>query len=97
MKNLRREDVFARYGGEEFSIVLPEIDREGAVLVCEKLRTIVAEHEFKFNDDIIPVTISLGIETCTGDSNAADVTEFIAAADAKLYEAKDEGRNRVSA
>ncbi len=93
--NLRREDIFARYGGEEFSIVLPEIDGPGAAGVAEKLRGLISAHVFSFANEIIPVTMSFGVRATTGDEDRADVAGFIAAADAKLYEAKERGRNRV--
>jgi two-component system, cell cycle response regulator len=94
-RSLRREDVFSRYGGEEFAIILPEIDREGAVHVAEKLRVAVDTHEFSFANEKIPVTISLGVRNTVGDDDKLNVTKFIADADARLYEAKQGGRNKV--
>lgn len=93
--NLRRDDVFARYGGEEFSIILPEVDAEGAYQVCEKLRMLIAEHEFSFAGKRIPVTVSLGIRTVREEGDTADVEQFIVDADAKLYAAKQGGRNQT--
>jgi two-component system, cell cycle response regulator len=93
--NIRREDVFARYGGEEFSLILPEIELEGAAQVCEKLRAKIEEKQFIFAQKRIPVTVSLGIRTTRKDEKDTTGTEFIAQADAKLYEAKEGGRNRV--
>jgi len=94
--NLRREDILARYGGEEFAIVLPEVDGPGARHVCEKLRRLVETHPFEFNDKRMMVTVSLGIRNLAeGDDTAPDLTRLIADADAKLYEAKQGGRNRV--
>ena len=94
-KNIRHEDVFARYGGEEFALVLPEIDEEGAVQVSEKLRSIVEEHHFSYSGDRIPVTISLGVRTTRSDDQADDCEGFLADADKALYDAKQQGRNRV--
>ncbi|MEE8410556.1 MAG: GGDEF domain-containing protein [Myxococcota bacterium] len=93
-QNLRREDVFARYGGEEFAIILPEIEGDGAYQVCEKMRSMVEVHEFSFAGEIIPVRISLGIRTVQ-DDDKPDVNAFIADADAKLYKAKQGGRNKT--
>ncbi len=93
--NLRREDVFSRYGGEEFTIILPEINARGAQRVCEKQRKLVANHYFGFDDKQIPITISLGISTLTKGAEEIDAMGFVAAADEKLYEAKQGGRNRV--
>ena len=94
--NLRREDVYSRYGGEEFAIVLPEIDAEGAFQVSEKLREFIAAHEFSFAGESIKVTVSLGIRS-TQDSDKPDVNAFIGDADARLYEAKQGGRNKSCA
>ena len=93
--NLRREDVFARYGGEEFAVILPESDRDHAVRVSEKLRALVEERAFSYDDEPIPVTISLGVASIAPGQEPITPTELVAAADAKLYEAKEGGRNRV--
>ena len=97
MQNIRREDIFARYGGEEFSLILPEVEEQGAMQVCEKLRGLVELYHFDFNGKTIPVTVSLGLRTYAGDPKDMDATTLIAQADAKLYEAKQGGRNRVCA
>jgi two-component system cell cycle response regulator len=94
-QNIRREDIFARYGGEEFSLVLPEIEAEGAVQVCEKLRSKIEEKHFMFAQKRIKVTVSLGIRTTRRNELDITGTEFLAQADAKLYEAKQTGRNKV--
>ncbi len=94
-QNIRREDVFARYGGEEFALVLPEVEGEGAAQVCEKLRSKIEEKHFVFAQKRIKVTVSLGIRTTGRNEQDITGTEFIAQADAKLYEAKQTGRNRV--
>ncbi len=93
--NLRREDIFARYGGEEFSLILPEIDLPGAVQVAEKLRRMIEKHAFSFANEVIPVTMSFGVRGTAGDEEGLTVARLIAEADAKLYEAKQRGRNRV--
>ncbi len=90
---IRREDVFARYGGEEFGIILPEIDLQGARLFAEKVRQMVARQQFAFEKHTIPVTVSLGVAGLAGDHRSA--ADLVSAADARLYEAKTTGRNRV--
>src|SRR5262245_35983216 len=89
---IRRDEVFARYGGEEFVIVLPETPLEGAGALAENLRQRVAEHNFVFQGEGIPLTISIGCALLTDDKTA---TDLIQRADEKLYEAKRGGRNRV--
>ncbi|RYF08252.1 MAG: GGDEF domain-containing protein, partial [Deltaproteobacteria bacterium] len=96
-QNIRRQDILARYGGEEFALVLPEIDTAGSVMVCEKLRVLTEAHPFKFGDIKISVTISCGIYTYDMGLGAIGSEPFIAEADAKLYAAKEGGRNRVCA
>jgi diguanylate cyclase (GGDEF)-like protein len=89
---IRRDEVFARYGGEEFVIVLPETQLEGAVTLAETLRKRVAEHVFVFQGEKIAVTVSVG---CAAVQTEDTATDIIARADAKLYEAKRSGRNKV--
>jgi diguanylate cyclase (GGDEF)-like protein len=92
-EKIRREDVFARYGGEELAIILPEIDVHGAATTAEKLRKLIEKHHFVFENERIPVTLSAGVAEI-GDK-VSDSEQLIAAADARLYEAKEAGRNRV--
>ncbi|MBI3181953.1 MAG: GGDEF domain-containing protein [Myxococcales bacterium] len=90
---IRREDIFARYGGEEFALLLPEIDLRGSTSMAEKARKLVEKQRFEFDRQVIPVTISLGVATLK--AGLRDGGDLIRAADAKLYEAKSSGRNRV--
>jgi diguanylate cyclase (GGDEF)-like protein len=90
---LRREDIFARTGGEEFGILLPEIAVDGARITAEKVRRIVESTPLRYEQQVIPVTVSLGVALMV----AADATpeELYKRADERLYEAKQGGRNRV--
>jgi diguanylate cyclase (GGDEF)-like protein len=91
----RRDELFARYGGEEFALVLPESGLETARAVAERVRTAVERTPFSFNGVSTPVTVSLGVAVSA--PNAPLVTpELIARADANLYRAKAEGRNRAA-
>jgi diguanylate cyclase (GGDEF)-like protein len=90
-QQLRKNDVVCRYGGEEFAILLPETTTERAQAVAEKLRRVVADHQFPGVPR--PVTISLGIADCP--THAASRDELVRAADEALYAAKQNGRNRV--
>jgi two-component system cell cycle response regulator len=94
MATLRAEDVLARYGGEEFAIICREITLEGARTLGERLRAAVADKTFECAGQTIPVTVSVGAAVCEG--GAVDGQALIAAADAAMYEAKRNGRNRVS-
>jgi two-component system, cell cycle response regulator len=90
---IRREDVLARYGGEEFGIVLPEIDHYNAMQFAEKVRRLIEQADFRFEDVLIPVTVSVGVASLRGE--VEDVLEFVKAADDNLFAAKEAGRNRV--
>ncbi len=93
--NVPLDELFARYGGEEFTVVLPETATAGAVELAERLRQVVADKPFEFEGETFTITISLGVGTTTGrESMKAD--ELIHLADARLYQAKDDGRNRVA-
>jgi diguanylate cyclase (GGDEF)-like protein len=91
---LRREDILARTGGEEFGILLPEIAVDGGRITAEKVRRIVEQTPMRFDERTIPCTISLGVAELDGQDDSAEV--LYKRADAKLYEAKQGGRNRVA-
>jgi two-component system cell cycle response regulator len=101
---VRAEELLARYGGEEFVVVLPECPHENALSVAERLRDLVEQHVFHFDDQLLSVTISVGVASIAGepeqsadpDRPAVSVSRLIDQADQKLYEAKDAGRNRVA-
>ncbi len=90
--NCRAIDLVARYGGEEFALVLVETPVEKGALLCEKLRAAVENYAWETIDAQLKVTISMGL---AGDIILGNYTSLLAAADAKLYEAKQGGRNQV--
>ncbi|MEO5769657.1 MAG: GGDEF domain-containing protein, partial [Polyangia bacterium] len=90
---IRREDLFARYGGEEFAIVLPEISLDAARTFAEKVRQLVQDQEFRFENTSIDVTISMGVAGV--NENVREVEGLIKLADDQLYAAKAAGRNQV--
>jgi diguanylate cyclase (GGDEF)-like protein len=92
---VRRDDVPARTGGEEFAVILPEVGKDGASQLADKLRKAVQDSTFRFEGTIIPVTISLGV--AEWEPNVDDPAELVKRADEKLYEAKRSGRNLVRA
>lgn len=94
-KNVRSSDIVCRYGGEEMSIILPNTKYEEAVAIANKLCTIVSEKKCKLsNNRESNVTISLGVATFGTDGT--DPAKIIEAADKRLYNAKENGRNRVN-
>ncbi|GBC64016.1 sensor domain-containing diguanylate cyclase [Desulfonema ishimotonii] len=90
---IRKVDVVARYGGEEFCCMLPETDLNNARKVAEVLRRKVEQKIFRFRSTDINITISQGVAELTTDIDAPE--RLIQEADAALYEAKENGRNRV--
>lgn len=93
-KTFNSDEVNCRFGGEEFMIMLPETDKEIACRRAEDLRLAVEALAIRYGDHNLPrVTISLGVATLP--ENGGDPQTLISAADAALYRAKGEGRNRV--
>jgi diguanylate cyclase (GGDEF)-like protein len=86
--NIRIIDVFARYGGEEFVILCMETDRNGAIVLGEKIRESIDDSNILAD---CKVTISVGIATYSGGDGA----DLISLADRALFTAKRLGRNRV--
>lgn len=90
--NIRKEECFARYGGEEFAVLLPDTTAERGAILAEKIRRMTDEATFEFEENSIPVTISMGVAELL---HHATPEALIQAADMKLYEAKESGRNKV--
>lgn len=93
-EHLRAVDVVARYGGEEFIVVMAGAGDEEATAVAERLRSAIAAQPIEVPGLMLPVTVSIGSAVTRGD---ADPDRLIAAADAALYRAKEQGRNRTEA
>lgn len=93
-RRVRREELFARYAGDEFVLVLPETPADAAFKFAEAVRSLVAETDFTFDGQPLPVTISAGVGSLSLGMSAPD--ELVAAADAALYRAKENGRNNVA-
>jgi len=92
---VREGDVIGRMGGEEFVVASPYTNRLAAIVLSERLRKSVESASFVFEGNSIPVTISLGVASVT--SGADDVDKLMGIADARLYLAKQKGRNRICA
>jgi putative two-component system response regulator len=93
LKNSVRElDLVARYGGEEFAVILPYSTIKDGILVAERAREAIADHNIHCRSQQFRVTVSIGIaEVCEGE----DSEMLIRRADAALYRSKSNGRNRT--
>jgi len=90
----RAADLVARYGGEEFGAVLPDTSEKRATSLAEELRQQIEGLEIEDMPSTAGITISVGVATEVPDKGRS-VAELIRRADASLYTAKNEGRNRV--
>jgi len=91
----RSSDFSARWGGEEFTVLLPNTDAAGGVMVAERIREAVAALEIPCaNGDISRVTVSIGVTIHTPTRDCS-IDEFISDADKALYQSKSSGRNKV--
>jgi len=88
---VRESDFAGRYGGEEFVALLPDTDREGALLVAEKLRQAIAALDFQ--ELAREVTASFGASVLPDDAVSGEA--LLRSADRGLYAAKERGRNRI--
>ena len=89
---VRKQDVFGRFGGEEFALLLPCTPLDDALYVAEKIRCTIADEPVEVQGVIVPVTASVG--AATARTGAPDYEGMINEADAALYTAKRQGRNR---
>lgn len=92
--HVRDVDVSGRIGGEEFAILLPDTDREGAALVAERMRRSLNSVAIAVEDTNLNVAASFGVAELVPGQTGDDL---LRSADAALYRAKDEGKNRVVA
>jgi len=90
---IRDSDIFARLGGEEFGLVLNNTSLDNAKISAEKIRIAIEKMNFKNNDEIIDITVSIGCSTI--NDVITTVEDLYKEADKKLYLAKELGRNRV--
>ncbi|MBN2645526.1 MAG: diguanylate cyclase [Desulfuromonadaceae bacterium] len=93
-KHLRPYDVATRYGGEEFALVLPDTDGDQARLVAERLRQAVEQQTWPGEMCTIQITVSIGIASIPA-ADINNIDELLQRADDALYQAKEQGRNRV--
>ncbi|MGH8457039.1 MAG: GGDEF domain-containing protein, partial [Stenotrophobium sp.] len=91
--NIRKIDFAGRLGGEEFAIMLPRANKEPAAEAASRLRLLISEQRVPVNGREIGYTVSMGVAALRPTTR--DLQELLRNADAALYNAKREGRNRV--
>lgn len=90
---LRRGDVFGRIGGEEFAAVFPGCAPDMAMQVAERLQREIQRLSFSHDDQTFGITVSQGLTSLTAEDESLD--SLFARADAAMYEAKRQGKNRI--
>ncbi len=91
----RASDIACRYGGDEFAVILPQTSAEEAMEVAERYRQQIEQARFTEHPNF-SVSASLGIADLSAIAGVPTADALVHAADAALYEAKQQGRNRVS-
>lgn len=90
---IRTQDSAARYGGEEFGIILYKMPIEVSLSIADRIRESVEASSFESNGHIINLTLSIGVASFPRDAHTP--RELVMIADRALYQAKNQGRNRV--
>ncbi|HPF09023.1 MAG TPA: GGDEF domain-containing protein [Candidatus Cloacimonadota bacterium] len=96
-KEFRKSDIIIRYGGEEFLIVLFDSELQNAIKILDAFRRKIASYSFIYEDQLIQITVSIGISAEYFDNNLADrqIGDFIGHSDIAMYAAKASGRNSI--
>ncbi|WP_126147784.1 sensor domain-containing diguanylate cyclase [Synechococcus elongatus] len=92
-QNIREVDIFARLGGDEFVLMLPETNGKQAYQVMDRIRQLVIQQSLHLPQQAIAITISVGIAVWTPEILTLD--QFLERADRALYQAKQQGRDRI--
>lgn len=91
---IRKGDIFARYGGEEFVVLLPKTNLKQAFEIAERLRRLVQDYNFNYENQKLPVTASIGVADYRQGVNTG--TDLFKRADSAVYKSKEDGRNQVN-
>ncbi len=94
-RNCRTTDIVCRYGGDEFGVLLPETSIEGAYVITERFREVIANKSISVGGEKFNITVSCGISSVNSGTRALDVDELVTQADVALYTSKRQGRNRT--
>ncbi len=93
--HVREGDCLARYGGDEFSLIMVEIDSQGARAAATRLHTLLCSKFWRVPAKGLSINVEVSVGVATWPADASSLAELISAADAALYAAKRQGRNQV--
>ena len=93
MAHTRSSDTSFRYGGDEYAIILQDTSLSAGRDFAERLRMIIEQNPLQIDDKTIALTISVGV-VCYDNEETAQL--LVQKADARLYQSKQDGRNRVT-
>jgi diguanylate cyclase (GGDEF)-like protein len=94
-REIRQVDCLARFGGDEFALIMVETDQLGASATANRLHALLRATPCVIPANQLPIRLEISAGVATYPKNAATLTDLMAAADAALYAAKRQGRNRV--
>jgi diguanylate cyclase (GGDEF)-like protein len=95
-ESARATDFVARYGGEEFTVILANCGLMEATTVAERFRVAIERRGIELHDKTLFVTASFGVASSESFPQGAPYQEILKGADVALYQAKQQGRNRVA-
>ena len=95
-RSLRQGDIAGRYGGEEFVVLISDLSSQRSLSIVERMRQAVEQHSVDVGQTSVQVTISLGVVSID-PAHPLPLSVLINRADQALYQAKQQGRNRVAA
>ena len=95
-ESIRKYDVACRFGGEEFAVIMPNTRLTDSQIFCERLRNMIENTTVRYDSKEIRFTVSIGLAQFAPEIDKS-ITDLIKRADAGLYAAKQQGRNRVIA
>lgn len=92
-KTFRQIDFIGRFGGEEFMVILPDTGMDDACAITERLRLNTENENIQLQNAEVKITVSIGVSEM--NQSDASLEQAISRADAALYRAKNNGRNRI--
>ncbi|MEW6402397.1 MAG: GGDEF domain-containing protein [Chloroflexota bacterium] len=93
-KYLRTEDIFGRIGGDEFAILLVA-GAARARAIAERLRDVIMNLQIQLPEDVVSITVSLGIASTDHAKRTVKLENLVRLADEAMYRAKQGGKNKV--